>query len=152
MSYGCTTGLYCNLGALALISCRPFSDGWKLLATSVPSDMQQRAKALVAFHVSKAYSPASAYGNCCWELYLRGCEAGVLLRCSGLEEEKGCQNNSCVPSGRKRAAKGSFQVMESKFTQVPHCNVKALVFRFPLSTPLHLYNSYTTVTVQINSN
>ena len=37
----------------------------KLLKTSVPSDMQQRAKGLVVFHVSKAYSPAGAYGNCC---------------------------------------------------------------------------------------
>lgn len=32
------------------------------------------------------------------ELYVRGFEAGVLLLCSGLEEEKGCQNNSCVPT------------------------------------------------------
>lgn len=42
------------------------------------------------------------------ELYLRGYEARVLLLCSGLEEEKGCQNNSCVPSMRRRTAKGSF--------------------------------------------
>lgn len=42
------------------------------------------------------------------ELYLRGYEARVLLLCSGLEEEKGCQNNSCVPSMRRRTAEGSF--------------------------------------------
>lgn len=42
------------------------------------------------------------------ELYLRGYEARVLLLCSGLEEEKGCQNNSCVPTMRRRTAKGSF--------------------------------------------
>lgn len=53
------------LGHCSVDILQAFSDSQKLLETSVPSDMQQRAKGLVVFHVSKAYSPASAYGNCC---------------------------------------------------------------------------------------
>lgn len=65
------------------------------------------------------------------ELYLRGFEARVLLLCSGLEEEKGCQNNSCVPTVRKRATQESFLYWEVN-THVVYCNSKAHVFCLPL--------------------
>lgn len=118
-----------------------FQTAEKLLETSVPSDMQQRAKGLVAFHVSKAYSPASAYGNCCG-IISKGVwsQSALTLQWFGGGEEMSKQ--FMCPHCEEEGSQGKFPVMESKFTQVVYCNFKALVFCLPLLTPLHLYNNF----------
>lgn len=75
-------------------------------------------KGAAAFHVSKASIPQPVLMEIAVELYLRGSEAGVLSLCSGLEEEEGCQNNSCVPSVRRRNGQAKFPIAGRKFTGV----------------------------------
>lgn len=105
-SCGCTAAPYCNCRVDIL---QAFLRQPKLLETSILSDIQQRAKGLVFFHVSKAYSPASAYGNCCG-IISKGVwsRSALTLQWFGAGEGKdGCQNNSSVPTVRTGAAKGS---------------------------------------------
>lgn len=61
------------------------------------------------------------------ELYVRGFEAGVLLLCSGLEEKR-CQNNSCVPTMRKRAANGSFLLWKVHLLKYSTVILRHLIF------------------------
>lgn len=81
-------------------------------------EKKKKKKGAAAFHVSKASIPQPVLMEIAVELYLRGSEAGELSLCSGLEEEKGCQNNSCVPSVRRRNGRAKFPLAGRKFTRV----------------------------------